>query len=224
MDTLSLHILPGTLLNSGAMSKVLPLLLLSCLLYAADAPKPIVLPAARMFDGKSAEGFTTIRDVGAHGFLDVALRNAIANGKVPGPRMQASVHAIGATGGHYDDDSNLRYGLLPLTDNVDTPQLTHAELDALVDKAHALRPKTAAHAHGATGAKRAICAGIEPLDSLKSATGINAEFLGLTKSIGMLEPGKLVDIVAVPGGPAKDITVIQKVKFEMKERVVYRRD
>ena len=44
-------------------------------------------------------------------------------------------------------------GVLSLTDDVDTPQLTQAELDALVDEAHALRRKTAAHAHGATGAK-----------------------------------------------------------------------
>src|ERR1700676_4421 len=48
-------------------------------------------------------GFTTVRDVGSHDFIDVGLRNAIRNGKVPGPRMLASVHAIGATGGHCDE-------------------------------------------------------------------------------------------------------------------------
>jgi len=57
-------------------------------------------------------------------------------------------------------------GVLSLTDDVDTPQLTQAELDALVDEAHALRRKTAAHAHGAEGAKRAIRAG-----SIRSSTG-----------------------------------------------------
>ena len=41
-------------------------------------------------------GFTTVRDVGSHDFIDVGLRNAIRNGKVPGPRMLVSVHAIGA--------------------------------------------------------------------------------------------------------------------------------
>ena len=49
-------------------------------------------------------GFTTVRDVGSHHFIDVGLRNAIRNGKVPGPRMLVSVHAIGTTGGHCDDD------------------------------------------------------------------------------------------------------------------------
>jgi imidazolonepropionase-like amidohydrolase len=47
-------------------------------------------------------GFTTVRDVGSRHFIDVGLRNAIRNGKVPGPRMLVSVHAIGATGGHCD--------------------------------------------------------------------------------------------------------------------------
>ena len=58
-------------------------------------------------------------------------------------------------------------GVLSLTDDVDTPQLTQAELDALVDEAHALRRKTAAHAHGATGAKRAIRAGIVPSSTVR---------------------------------------------------------
>ena len=47
-------------------------------------------------------GFTTIRDVGAGEFVDVALRKAIDAGVVDGPRMQAASLAIGATGGHAD--------------------------------------------------------------------------------------------------------------------------
>ena len=52
-------------------------------------------------------------------------------------------------------------GVLSLADKVDSPQLTQAELDAVVDEAHALGRKTAAHAHGAEAAKRAIRAGID---------------------------------------------------------------
>jgi imidazolonepropionase-like amidohydrolase len=48
-------------------------------------------------------GFTTVRNVGARGFADVALRNAINGGRVPGPRMLVAGHAIGITGGHCDD-------------------------------------------------------------------------------------------------------------------------
>ena len=47
-------------------------------------------------------GFTTIRDVGAGEFVDIALRKAIDAGVVVGPRMQAASLAIGATGGHAD--------------------------------------------------------------------------------------------------------------------------
>lgn len=47
-------------------------------------------------------GFTTIRDVGAGEFIDVALRNAINSGAVVGPRMQAATLTVGSTGGHGD--------------------------------------------------------------------------------------------------------------------------
>ncbi|HEV8481938.1 MAG TPA: amidohydrolase family protein [Blastocatellia bacterium] len=47
-------------------------------------------------------GFTTIRDVGAGEFIDVALRNAINAGTVIGPRMQVATLTVGATGGHGD--------------------------------------------------------------------------------------------------------------------------
>lgn len=47
-------------------------------------------------------GFTTIRDVGAREFVDIALRNAINAGKIPGPRMLVCGPALGSTGGHVD--------------------------------------------------------------------------------------------------------------------------
>jgi len=49
-------------------------------------------------------GFTTVRNVGASGYVDVDLRNAINAGQVPGPHMQVSGPLIGITGGHCDDD------------------------------------------------------------------------------------------------------------------------
>ncbi|HEX7880097.1 MAG TPA: amidohydrolase family protein [Candidatus Eisenbacteria bacterium] len=72
-------------------------------------------------------------------------------------------------------------GVLSLTDDVDSPQLTQAELDALVEESHALRRKTAAHAHGAEGAKRAIRAGI---DSIEHGTFLDDEALKLMKQKG----------------------------------------
>lgn len=69
-------------------------------------------------------------------------------------------------------------GVLSLTDNVDSPQLTQAELDALVDEAHALGRKAAAHAHGAEAAKRALRAGI---DSIEHGTFLDDEGLDLMR-------------------------------------------
>jgi imidazolonepropionase-like amidohydrolase len=167
-------------------------------------------------------GFTTVRDVGSHDYLDVGLRNAIRDGVLPGPRMLVTVHALGSTGGHCDHGGGFRQGLfgretdpldgvingadqaryavrldhkygadvikvcatggvLSLTDDVDTPQLTQAELDAIVDEAHALRRKTAAHAHGNEGARRAILAGI---DSIEHGSFMQDETLDLMKQHG----------------------------------------
>jgi imidazolonepropionase-like amidohydrolase len=72
-------------------------------------------------------------------------------------------------------------GVLSLTDDVDTPQLTQEELNAIVDEAHALRRKTAAHAHGNEGAKRAVLAGI---DSIEHGSFVQDETLDLMKQRG----------------------------------------
>ena len=50
-------------------------------------------------------GFTVVRDVGSSDYMDVALRNAINAGEVPGPRIAASGPALGITGGHCDDNA-----------------------------------------------------------------------------------------------------------------------
>ena len=58
--------------------------------------------AARNAKDTLMAGVTTVRDVGAGDYIDVAMRNAIAEGLIEGPRMLVSVHAIGSTGGHCD--------------------------------------------------------------------------------------------------------------------------
>jgi imidazolonepropionase-like amidohydrolase len=182
-------------------------------------------------------GFTTVRDLGSHDFIDVGLRNSINDGVVPGPRMLVSVHALGATGGHCDEGAGFRFGflnhetgpddgvinsadqaryavrmdikygadviktcatggVLSPTDDVDTPQLTQGELDAIVTAAHELRRKTAAHAHGAEGAKRAIRAGI---DSIEHGTFLDDEALRLMREKGTY----LVPTLSVRSGIAE---------------------
>jgi imidazolonepropionase-like amidohydrolase len=68
----------------------------------------ISTPREALYGAKNAKvtleaGFTTVRNVGAHGFADVALRDAIDAGDVPGPRMDTSGPGIGVTGGHFDN-------------------------------------------------------------------------------------------------------------------------
>ena len=87
-------------------------------------------------------------------------------------------------------------GVLSPTDDVDVPQLSQAELDALVSEAHALRRKTAAHAHGAEGAKRAIRAGI---DSVEHGTFVDDEALRMMREHGTY----LVPTLSVRSGLAE---------------------
>jgi len=87
-------------------------------------------------------------------------------------------------------------GVLSPTDDVDVPQLTQAELDALVIAAHELRRKTAAHAHGNEGARRAVLAGI---DSIEHGTFIDDATLRLMKEKGTY----LVPTLSVRSGIAE---------------------
>jgi imidazolonepropionase-like amidohydrolase len=69
----------------------------------------ISTPRAALTGAKNARvtlmaGFTSVRDVGAAGFSDIALRDAIDAGDVPGPHMIASGPALGITGGHCDNN------------------------------------------------------------------------------------------------------------------------
>ncbi|HEV2803564.1 MAG TPA: amidohydrolase family protein [Chthoniobacterales bacterium] len=172
-------------------------------------------------------GFTTVRDlgsrfVGSKEFVDVALRNAINRGVVPGPRMLVATYGIGATGGHFDSTAGFRDmlfghepdysegiadgpdairkavrfeikngadvikaavsgGVLSLTDEVDTPQFTPAEIAALVDETHRLRKKVAVHCHGDQAAKDAVEAGV---DSIEHGSFLKPETLQLMKTKG----------------------------------------
>ena len=64
--------------------------------------------------------------------------------------------------------------------------------------------------------------GMSPMDALRSATSVAAEFLGIQDRLGTLEAGKLADIIAVAGDPLADISRMRAVHFVMKEGVVYR--
>jgi imidazolonepropionase-like amidohydrolase len=65
--------------------------------------------------------------------------------------------------------------------------------------------------------------GMTPAQAIRSATVNAADLLGMKDSLGTLEAGKLADIVAVPGDPLADASLMEKVDFVMKGGAVYPR-
>src|SRR5579859_4763788 len=162
-------------------------------------------------------GFTTIRNVGASGYTDVAVRDGVNAGEIEGPRMLVSGPPLGITGGHCDDNllpfeyhhrsegvadgpwparakvrETVKYGadvikvcasggVLSKGDQPGTPQYTFEELQAIVEEAHKLGRKVAAHAHGTQSIKDAIRAGI---DSVEHSSFIDDEGIALAKQHG----------------------------------------
>jgi len=145
-------------------------------------------------------GFTTVRNVGAGGYSDIALRDAINDGDVPGPRILASGPPMGITGGHCDENllapeyhwsglgvadgvdavrhkvrENIKYGadlikicatggVMSKGDDPNASQYTREEMKAIVEEAHRLGRKVAAHAHGAEGVSWASDAGVDSIE------------------------------------------------------------
>ena len=146
-------------------------------------------------------GFTTIRNVGAERNAVFALRDAINQGIIMGPRIRASGQGITPTGGHGDrngfrDDifphphsgvcdgvaecrravrtqikfgaDHIKYvatgGVLSMTATGTGQQFTDEEQVALVQAAHAMGRKVAAHAHGKIGMMAALHAGVDSIE------------------------------------------------------------
>src|SRR6202158_5817628 len=139
-------------------------------------PGPRMLVAVHMLGARGGHA-----DGGGFAFKRVGEEPGIERGIATGPdqfrdavrfnvKYGADVIKVGATG-----------GVLSLSDEVDTPQLTQAELDAIVDEAHRLHKRAAAHAHGLTGAKEAIRAGI---DSIEHGSFLDEEALRMMKERG----------------------------------------
>jgi imidazolonepropionase-like amidohydrolase len=162
-------------------------------------------------------GFTTIRNVGSQNFDDVAIKQGIEEGFIPGPRIVPATYAIGATGGHCDatefppsitvptpqvanGPEELRAtvrklrkygaevikfcgtgGVFSKTDTVGGQQYDLEEMKALVNEAHMLGLRVAVHAHGTSGIKDAIRAGV---DTIEHASLADEEAFALAKQHG----------------------------------------
>jgi imidazolonepropionase-like amidohydrolase len=162
-------------------------------------------------------GFTTVRNVGSGNYDDVAIKQAIEQGIIMGPRIVPATYAIGATGGHCDSTEfppsirasnpavangpeELRAmvrklhkygaevikfcgtgGVLSKADTVGGQQYSLVEMKALVDEAHMLGLRVAVHAHGTSGIKDAIRAGV---DTIEHASLADDEAFTLAKQRG----------------------------------------
>lgn len=155
--------------------------------------------AAQLLDA----GVTTVRDLGDRGHLAVRLRDAVAGGTLPGPRILAAGAPVTLTGGHCwfmggEADGpeeiravirrNLRAGadvvkVMATGGNLTTSgpppqrqQFTVAELELVVAEARRFGRRVAAHAHGASGIEAALAAGVDTLEhcSFTGAGGVAA--------------------------------------------------
>ncbi|MGH7492698.1 MAG: amidohydrolase family protein [bacterium] len=67
-----------------------------------------------------------------------------------------------------------------------------------------------------------VNAGMTPMQALKAATSVAAALLNQEENLGSIEPGKLADIIAVPGDPLQNIAVMKEVSFVMKDGKIYK--
>ena len=158
-----------------------------------------IVPGPRMLVAVTAIGATGGHCDGQNGFRHgiFGRETGPEDGVVNGPEQARRAVRLNVKYGADVIKTCATGGVLSLTDEIDTPQLTQEELNAIVDEAHALRKKAAAHAHGAEGAKRAIRAGI---DSIEHGTFLDDEALDMMKARGtFLVP----TLMALEGGREK---------------------
>jgi len=144
-------------------------------------------------------GVTTARDLGARGYLAIAVRDAIAAGLARGPRMVVAASPVTVTGGHCwfmggeaDSDDDLRrlvrthhkHGAdlikVMSTGGFMTPgsapwyaQFSTEQLAVIVEEARRVDMPVAAHAHGIVGIRRAVEAGVTTLEHCSFVTETN---------------------------------------------------
>lgn len=80
------------------------------------------------------------------------------------------------------------------------------------------------HGENAAEFRYMVEAGMPVMEALQSATLTNAMLLGEGETLGQLKAGFTADIIAVPGNPLQDVSLLEQVDFVMKEGKVYRRD
>ncbi|HLX26274.1 MAG TPA: amidohydrolase family protein [Candidatus Cybelea sp.] len=173
-------------------------------MIASTTPNQRMLRAVANACKSVKAGVTTIRDVGSSNKIAADVRDAIVEGRIPGPRMRASGAVLCMTGGHgwpigravdspWDARKAVREQMWAGADCIKmiatggvltkgavpgNAQLTPDELSAAIDEAHRHGLRVAAHAIGTQGIKNALRAGI---DSIEHGTMLDDEAIALMK-------------------------------------------
>jgi imidazolonepropionase-like amidohydrolase len=175
---------------------------------AKETPALTLLKSSRAAQQTLEAGFTTVRDVGSRDHSIFTLQRAIDTGLVPGPRIVAAGLAICMIGGHarfigqeVEGVQQVRAvvraqisagaavikviasgGVLTPGTSPDQAQMTVEELQAAVEEAQRAGRKVAAHAHGSSGMKNAVRAGVH---SIEHATLMDEEAAAMMKQQGV---------------------------------------
>lgn len=82
------------------------------------------------------------------------------------------------------------------------------------------------YAHGDNAREMELMAeyGMPPLDVLRSATSVNADVFGISGKAGRIKPGLFADLLVVEGDPSVDISKVRKIRWVMKEGLIYHPD
>lgn len=78
-----------------------------------------------------------------------------------------------------------------------------------------------AHGDNAREMEAMVDYGMKPLDVLRSATSVNADVFRVSDQVGRVKAGLLADLVVVEGDPSVNISAVRKVKWVMKEGIIY---
>jgi len=179
--------------------------------HLAWAPPSNATPATSLAGSEEARatllaGFTTVRNPGSTGRADILLRDAIADGRLPGPRILAAGPALGVKGGVCDrvfagegvaigptgfaakvreivaDGAEVVKictggGVLASPEDVDTRELSDPEIRAVVAEAHRLGRKVAAHAQGPAAIAAAVRDGVDSIEHGALIDSVTAQLL-----------------------------------------------
>lgn len=222
---------------------------------AVDTEEYAALVGAKNSRVTVKSGFTTVRDAGSGPQVAFALRRAIDEGKIPGPRIVAAGAGVSIIGGHGDvtgfrpevikalqagntctgaeecaarvreaSRAGADFIKITATGGVLSQQarglgqhFTNAEMKSIVDTAHSLGLKVAAHAHSARGVEAAARAGV---DSIEHGTFADARAIAAMKASGTALVPTLMAYTGIREGLAKNAftpAVAEKVRMTLNE-------